>query len=174
MTIMRPLLTRSWALFAYAVPTSFLLLFAVAYALSAASADTTAEAGRTSTVALGNLELIALVVLLSVLVLLSVGSAVEYWLDARKPEIFVRFLAGASQTSVVRLLLGVVAAINALGFAASSVIYVACRSALGFGLAPLSPTGIALALVASTILMLGATAAGVLAVSRRLNHVRAY
>lgn len=170
MIAMRPLFVRSWVLLIYSVPTSLLMLFAALYALSGAAAGSTKAS---SAIVFGNLELIALVTLLAVLVLLNVGSAVQYWLDARKPEIHVRFLAGQSRARVTTHLLGTVAGINSVGFSIATAAYLACGAA-GVPLPQLSITGFVLALVAGTALMGCATSVGIVALSRKLDHVRAY
>lgn len=167
---MRPLFVRAWVLLIYSVPTSLLILFAALYAVSGAAAGSTRAS---SAVVFGNLELVALVMLLAALVMLNVGSAVQYWLDAHKPEIHVRFLAGQSRFAVTAHLLSIVTGINCVGLSIASVGYLVCRGG-GAQLPPFSAPGFVLALIAGSVLMACATSVGVVRISRKLDHVRAY
>jgi hypothetical protein len=166
---MRPSLVKSWVLLVYSVPTSVLLLFAALHALDP---NVMGLAEDAASVPFGDAEIIALAALLGVLVLLSVGTVIQYWLDARKPEMFVRFLAGASRGSIVLHSLRAVFSVHALGFVAALVGYVM----IDFLLPTPQPSvaGVVLAFAVSSVLMVGATSVGVLATTRALDRVEVY
>lgn len=160
MPTIRPILTRSWTLLAYSVPTSFLLLFGAAQLVHDPERGRRAEEAASSAVVLGNRELVVMMILVAVLVLLSMGSAIQHWLDARRTELFIAHLAGAAVSRTVADLLGVVALVHVAGFSVGAVGYAACRACVGSdALPPLRPEAISAAFSASTLLML--VAAGV-------------
>jgi hypothetical protein len=176
MSAVRPLLVKAWIISLYSVPTSFLLLFAASYAFGDGAVGSAGATHATTTVALGNRELVVLVAMLGALVVLSIGSAVEYWLDSRKPEVFVRFLAGATHAGVAARLLAAIFTVNGLGFIGASAAYAMLNAASrgAIRLPALTPAGVVLAFATSSLLVVGAAAAGVITAVRRLDRVRMY
>lgn len=176
MFVVRSLFTRAWILLLYAIPTSSLLLFAASYGVDSRAISTAALSSQSSSIAFGNRELVALVVMLGVLLLLSMGSAIQYWLDARKAEMFMRFLSGASEPDIVSRVLGLVFSVNGLGFAASVIAYVGLTVALGgrLDMPAITPVSLVVAFAATSALVTATTSVGVLTAVRRLDRTRSY
>jgi hypothetical protein len=165
--MMRPILARAWTILAYSVPTSFLLLFGASHATYGGYLPKSGQGAPGSAVIVGNTEAFALMSLVALLVLLSMGSALQYWLEPRRTELFSLFLVGVSVSQGAIRLLSVVAAINAAGFCAAAVAYWVMHATVWPRLFP-GPSALSVAgsFAVGSVLVVGGAAFGIIAVCR--------